>query len=777
MTSASLAMAWLQLLALLAAEVGLIAFGVALLWQWSPTAAWRRTFCQAGITAVLVVTFCELSGSARALSGWAASALAWRRADNLRPHEAYAVIKVGQGIDTSPSTPSIPMNRRVVGRASRLPPGRLALGLFTTGETPGEAGETPAPLFHSPGSSARTESGGDEVSASRRPTPFRQAFPGNPTATGSRLPDSVSDSMGVLWLWLVWAAGAAVAVARACLAQCLFMIFQLRRRTATGRALAEKVQALGRALGIRQRVRVLESGRLTSPIAFGLIRPTVGLPPDFAMRFDAAKQEAMLAHELAHLAAHDPLWCLLADVAMAVLWWHPGVWWLRRQLHLASEMAADEASLLVADGPRVLAECLVELGARLTGPVLGQLRVSGFRSHLGRRVQRLVHLEGRAWRPPPRFGAAMMRIFGPMAMTVIVVLCTAWAAPQALTTGDSMKMMQMNWKRSLATLALLGAFHGPEASVALGQPEPAALPPPPAPEVAPAPPATPATPAIPSADWAATAAPAAPEPAAAPPTAADAIRERYGFRPQLRPIRQPRQPARGIKTEAKLKQIVLPEISFDGLPLGEVLKALRDESIKRDPDKAGVNFLINPNVPAVARAGVVNPATGLPLAAPAEQLDLASVSVKFNLPLRNVTMKDVLDAIVIVADHPLQYTLEDYAVVFSANPEAIANPSAMPAPLGVVPEPPKPLSPMPDPFRPAPSLRPMRLPAPPSSPGNKPEANLKAGKLAVELADVKPQTFNIDFGPASPSEQVGPAALGGADDSWNSVAVPSNDQN
>jgi hypothetical protein len=213
----------------------------------------------------------------------------------------------------------------------------------------------------------------------------------------------------------------------------------------------------------------------------------VGLPPDFAMRFDPAKQEAMLAHELAHLAAHDPFWCLLADVATVVLWCHPGVWWLRRQLHLASEMAADEASLLVADGPRVLAECLVELGARLTGPVLGQLRVSGFRSHLGRRVQQLVHLEGHAWSPLPRLGAALTTIFGPMAMTVIVALCTAWAAPHALTTGDSMKMMQLNWKRSLATLALLGAFNGPDASVAVAQSDQPALPPPPAPEAAPAP--------------------------------------------------------------------------------------------------------------------------------------------------------------------------------------------------------------------------------------------------------------------------------------------------
>ena len=503
------------------------------------------------------------------------------------------------------------------------------------------------------------------------------------------------------------------------------------------RALAEKVQALARALGIRRRVRVIESARLTSPIAFGLLRPTVGLPPDFAIRFNPAKQDAMLAHELAHLAAHDPFWCLLADAATVVLWWHPGVWWLRRQLHLASEMAADEASLLVADGPQVLAECLVELGARLTGPVLGQLRVSGFRSHLGRRVQRLVHLEGRAWSPPPRLGAAMIRIFGPMAMTVIVVLCTAWAAPQALTTGESMKMMQLNWKRSLATFALLAAFNGPEASVAVAQTDKPAPPAPPAPEVAPAPPALPALPADPRDNSEATEVPTAPKPPAPPAAAAtdakdaqarEAFRARYGLGGGFagavppRPPRQPQQPARGSKTEAKLKQIVLPEITFDGLPLGEVLKILSDEAIKRDPDKTGVNFLINPNVPSVAPAGAVDPATGLPLAAAAEQLDVTAVAVKFNLPLRNVTMKDVLDAIVIVADHPLEYTLEDYAVVFSAKPELVAGQPAMLAPPGgMLPEPPQAFSPAPDPFRPTPNLRPMRLPEQPSPPGNKPD--------------------------------------------------------
>jgi beta-lactamase regulating signal transducer with metallopeptidase domain len=715
MTTASLAMAWLQLLALLAAEVGLIALGVALLRRWSLSAAWRRTFCQAGITAVLVVTACELSGSARVLATWAASALTWTNGDHLpRPTEV------------TPLAPVAPVDFKA---------------------TLGSASE--APLAGQTSRSAR-----DEAFTPRLPSPSRHVFPGSPAAAVSRSPDSVFDSMAVLWLCLVWATGAVLAGARVCLAQCLFVIFQLRRRPVAEPALAERVQALARTLGMRRRVRVIESRRLTGPIAFGLIRPTVGLPQAFAGRFDSAKRDAMLAHELAHLAAQDPLWCLLADLATVVLWWHPGVWWLRRQLHLASEMAADEASLLVADGPRVLAECLVELGARLTRPVLlGQLRVSGFRSHLGRRVQQLVRLEGRAWSPPQRLGAAMTRIFGPIAMTVIVVLCTAWAAPQALTKGDSMKTMQLNWKRSLATFALLAAFNGPEATVAVAQSDKPELPPAPAPEVAPA------APADSGANSEAAEAPPAPKPP--PPAAAiETFSRRYGLRGQsgqAAPVGQ----ARGAKLEAKLKEIVLPEVTFDNLPLGEALRFLSDESVKRDPDKTGVNFLINPNFRPVAFTGREDPATGLPLAAAAEQFDVSAVNVKFNLPLRNVTMKDVLDAIVTVADHPIEYALEDYAVVFSAKPETVAGQPVILAHPGAVPE-------QADVSGPKPIHRIETEQAIISS-GSNLESPGKKHLSEAELCEVKPETFNIDFGSAAPSGQVGPAAAGHAGDFWNTV--------
>jgi biopolymer transport protein ExbD len=147
-----------------------------------------------------------------------------------------------------------------------------------------------------------------------------------------------------------------------------------------------------------------------------------------------------------------------------VLWWHPAVWWLRRQLQLAGELAADEASLLVADGPRALAECLVQLGARLLErPVAGQIPVTGFRSHLGRRVQQLLRLEGGTWSPPRRLSAALARSFGAAATALAVVLCTAWAAPRELTNGDNMKTIQENWRQSLAAFAFLAAINGQDA--------------------------------------------------------------------------------------------------------------------------------------------------------------------------------------------------------------------------------------------------------------------------------------------------------------------------
>src|SRR6266403_290711 len=99
---------------------------------------------------------------------------------------------------------------------------------------------------------------------------------------------------------------------------------------------------------------------------------------------------------------------------------------------------------------------------------------------------------------------------------------------------------------------------------------------------------------------------------------------------------------------SKLDRIRLDK-GWDGLPLSEVIKDLGDESKRRDPDKRGINFIINPNADSAAGAAptAIDPTTGLPVAAaaPAEPVDVGATLIKLNT-LTDVRLADVLNAVV-----------------------------------------------------------------------------------------------------------------------------------
>ena len=105
----------------------------------------------------------------------------------------------------------------------------------------------------------------------------------------------------------------------------------------------------------------------------------------------------------------------------------------------------------------------------------------------------------------------------------------------------------------------------------------------------------------------------------------------------------------------RIERIRLDTVRYDNLPLSEVVSNLRDEAKKRDPEKKGINFMINPMPPEAM------PSVGMPR----ESADISSISIKISPPLTDVRLVDALDAVVKVADHPIKYSVEDYGVVFS----------------------------------------------------------------------------------------------------------------
>ena len=203
-----------------------------------------------------------------------------------------------------------------------------------------------------------------------------------------------SASSAVWWPGVLWMSGTVLLFARMARARISFRLQRRSYRKVGDPILVQRVVRVQRSVGVCS-LDVLESEDLETPVAFGTCRPAIGLPRDFDTHFTPAQQEAVLAHELAHLVARDPIWQLLADCMCALWWWHPLVWWTRRRLAFASECAADEASLGFQSGPETLAECLVTLGKRLVSTSnthsLG-MAGTGLRSGLARRVEHLLQL-------------------------------------------------------------------------------------------------------------------------------------------------------------------------------------------------------------------------------------------------------------------------------------------------------------------------------------------------------------------------------------------------
>ncbi|HWY78615.1 MAG TPA: hypothetical protein VN281_23575, partial [Verrucomicrobiae bacterium] len=125
---------------------------------------------------------------------------------------------------------------------------------------------------------------------------------------------------------------------------------------------------------------------------------------------------------------------------------------------------------------------------------------------------------------------------------------------------------------------------------------------------------------------------------------------------------------------SKLERIHL-DVKYNGLTLEEVVNNLKELAAARDPDKTGVNFLINRQTasPGAGAPGAIDPTTGLPVAPlPTEAVDIATaITIKISPGLTDVRLLDALDAVTKSADKPgniagnLSYSVDDYAVVFS----------------------------------------------------------------------------------------------------------------
>ncbi len=159
----------------------------------------------------------------------------------------------------------------------------------------------------------------------------------------------------------IWGAGSALlASGHAC--RILRFRSLLRAAEAPPSAVISMAEEIGKRLRLKRLPQIALLPVRLSPFVWSLGgRPRVFFPAALLERLDAAAQQAILTHELAHVRRKDH-WVRLLEVAVATLfWWHPVVWWACRQLRELEEQCCDGLVLGTAPhGARAYATALLD---------------------------------------------------------------------------------------------------------------------------------------------------------------------------------------------------------------------------------------------------------------------------------------------------------------------------------------------------------------------------------------------------------------------------------
>lgn len=165
----------------------------------------------------------------------------------------------------------------------------------------------------------------------------------------------ISWALGTVWILgtLIW-----------CSYQ-LWLAWGFQRRivhaTPAPARLVWEAERLARSMGLTTVPRIVLVPDVVSPMLCSIgSRTRLVLPQALLESLNDEAGRTLLTHELAHYARGDHWVRLLEILATALFWWHPVVWWARRQIEVSEEECCD--AWVVGEfpnGSRTYAEALL----------------------------------------------------------------------------------------------------------------------------------------------------------------------------------------------------------------------------------------------------------------------------------------------------------------------------------------------------------------------------------------------------------------------------------
>jgi beta-lactamase regulating signal transducer with metallopeptidase domain len=169
-----------------------------------------------------------------------------------------------------------------------------------------------------------------------------------------------------------------------------------------------------------------ESSLVAVPITAGVFTPPILLPSTWR-EWDNAKLDAVLTHEMSHVARRDSLAQFASLLHRAIFWFSPLAWWLNRYLSELAEEASDEAALSAgAERKEYARNVLTFFEALQAAP--GRVRWQGVSiaaaGHAEKRLGKIL-----SWRGANTVGLKKSEVLMIVAVAAAMTLLTAATRP------------------------------------------------------------------------------------------------------------------------------------------------------------------------------------------------------------------------------------------------------------------------------------------------------------------------------------------------------------
>ena len=122
-----------------------------------------------------------------------------------------------------------------------------------------------------------------------------------------------------------------------------------------------------RRLALDRRVDLMESDEVPVAMTSGMRRPLLFIGK-VARLWEVERRRIVLLHELAHVRRGDWIALILAELAVALYWFHPVAWWIGRRVRRDAETACDDLVISAGTKPSVYAGHLLGIFRSLSSP-------------------------------------------------------------------------------------------------------------------------------------------------------------------------------------------------------------------------------------------------------------------------------------------------------------------------------------------------------------------------------------------------------------------------